>query len=68
MVGLILLGIFILLGIVATYVKGLDDMNDNHPDYKGDDLFDEEIKEWDATLMDGLADDDLKDDDLEDDE
>jgi hypothetical protein len=46
--------IVVLLGVVATYVKGLDDMNDKYPDYKGEDLFNEDLKDWDVTLGDGL--------------
>ena len=26
------------------WVRGIDNMNDNHPDYDGDDLFDEDNK------------------------
>lgn len=44
MVGLISLGVFILLGVVALWVKGLDEMHEKHPDYKGEDLFNEEEK------------------------
>jgi hypothetical protein len=28
------------------WVRGIDNMKDNHPDYKGEDLFDE-VDEWD---------------------
>lgn len=42
MVGLISLGVFILLGAVALWVKGIDEMHEKHPDYKGEDLFNEE--------------------------
>ena len=28
---------FVLLGIVALWVKGIDNMHENHPDYKGED-------------------------------
>lgn len=42
MVGLISLAVFILLGVTALWVKGIDDMHKNHPDYKGEDLFGEE--------------------------
>lgn len=44
MVGLIYLGVFILLGVVALWVKGIDEMHEKHPDYKGEDLFNEEEK------------------------
>ena len=42
MVGLITTVVFILLGIVALWVRGIDDMHTNHPDYKGEDLFGED--------------------------
>jgi hypothetical protein len=42
MVGLISLGVFILLGVVALWVKGIDDMHENYPDYKGEELFGED--------------------------
>jgi len=45
MVGLITIGIFVLLGIVALWVKGIDEMHTNYPDYKGEDLFGEEQKQ-----------------------
>jgi hypothetical protein len=53
MVGLGIL-IVVLLGVVATYVKELDDMNDKYPDYKGEDLFNEDLKDWETTSGDGL--------------
>jgi hypothetical protein len=34
--------LFILLGVVALWVKGITDMHENHPDYKGEDFFNEE--------------------------
>ena len=43
MVGLIFLGVFILLGVVALWAKGIDEMHEKHPDYKGEDLFGEEV-------------------------
>lgn len=37
------LGIFSIAGIVTWFwVRGIDYMKENHPDYKGEDLFDEE--------------------------
>ena len=42
MVGLITIGIFVLIGIVALWVKGIDEMHTNHSDYKGEDLFGED--------------------------
>jgi len=59
MVGLIFLGVFVILGIASFWIKGIDDMMENHPDYKGEDLFDEDLKDSDNTLIDGL--DDKKD-------
>lgn len=44
MVGLISLVVFILLGVVALWVKGIEEMHEKHPDYKGEDLFGEEEK------------------------
>ena len=56
MVGLITLGIFVLIGIVALWVKGIDQMHTDHPDYKAEDFFneDEDLKDWDVTITDGL--------------
>ena len=42
MVGLITIGIFVLIGIVALWVRGIDEMHTKHPDYKGEDLFGED--------------------------
>jgi hypothetical protein len=36
---------FIVLGVAALWVKGISDMHENHPDYKGEDFFNEEEKE-----------------------
>ena len=36
---------FVVLGVAALWVKGITDMHENHPDYKGEDLFNEEEKE-----------------------
>ena len=36
---------FIVLGVAALWVKGITDMHENHPDYKGEDFFNEEEKE-----------------------
>jgi hypothetical protein len=36
---------FVVLGVVALWVKGIADMQENHPDYKGEDFFNEEEKE-----------------------
>ena len=53
----------IILAVVITAVlwaNGIHHMNKNHPDYKGEDLFREEdnIKDWDVTLTDGLEEED----------
>jgi hypothetical protein len=32
---------FVVIGISALWVKGIDDMHEKHPDYKGEDLFEE---------------------------
>ncbi len=48
MVGLIIGigGSFLLAALVATFwVRGIDYMKENHPDYKGEDLFGEEDKD-----------------------
>ena len=54
--------------IVFFWVRGIDNMMKNHPDYKGEDWLnwgddnddfkkeDEELKDWDVTLLDGLED------------
>jgi hypothetical protein len=40
------LGIFVIVTIIAIiWVRGIDYMQENHPDYKGLDLFDEEDKD-----------------------
>jgi len=44
MVGLIIFGLAILLSLVWLWVGGIEYMKQNHPDYKGLDLFDEEDK------------------------
>lgn len=41
MVGLIILGVAILCSLVWLWVGGIDYMRENHPDYKGEDLFGE---------------------------
>jgi len=43
--GVYAITLFILLGVVALWVKGISDMHENHPDYKGEDFFNEEEKE-----------------------
>ena len=56
MVGLISLGVFILLGVVALWVRGVDEMHEKHPDYKGEDLFGEETKQQCKDCNDNLTD------------
>ena len=56
MVGLIALGVFILLGVVALWVRGIDEMHEKHPDYKGEDLFGEETKLQCKDCNDNLTD------------
>jgi hypothetical protein len=42
--------IFILfISLVYGYVRGVDYMTTNHPDYTGDDLFEEGNDDWDFT-------------------
>jgi hypothetical protein len=42
--------VFILfISMFYNYVRGIDYMATNHPDYTGDDLFDEEDNDWDFT-------------------
>jgi len=55
-VGLISLAVFILLGVVALWVKGIDEMHEKHPDYKGEDLFGEETKLQCKDCNDNLTD------------
>ena len=39
MVVVILIILIIFIPLTLLWVKGIDFMNENHPDYKGDDLF-----------------------------
>lgn len=34
--------VILLFSFVYNYIRGIDYMNKNHPDYKGEDLYDEE--------------------------
>ena len=56
MVGLIFLGVFILLGVAALWAKGIDEMHEKYPDYKGEDLFGEETKLQCKDCNDNLTD------------
>jgi hypothetical protein len=43
MIYVMLVGIiFLTISLVYNYARGIDYMNKNHPDYKGEDLFGEE--------------------------
>ena len=44
MVGLILFGLAILLSLSWLWAGGIAYMHENHPDYKGEDLFGEDDK------------------------
>lgn len=44
MVGLIILGLAILLSLSWLWAGGIAYMHENHPDYKGEDLFGEDDK------------------------
>ena len=36
----------LLFSFVYNYIRGIDYMKENHPDYKGEDLFEEEDNTW----------------------
>ena len=44
----VILGIVLILlaSFVYNYIRGIDYMTHNHPDYKGEDLFEEEDNTW----------------------
>jgi len=44
MVGLIIFGLAVLLSLSWLWAGGIDYIKQNHPDYKGEDLFDDEDK------------------------
>jgi hypothetical protein len=55
--------VYVLMGIVVVvvaflWVSAIDYMQENYPDYKGGKQegfdFDDEIKDWDVTVADGL--------------
>lgn len=64
--------VYVVMFLVVTvisllWVSGIDYMQKNHPDYKGDELFggfdfDDDISDWDVTLMDGLEDENFSKD------
>lgn len=45
----LLVFLFVLFPVAYMWIGGIDYMNKNHPDYKGEDLFDEEIKDKNNT-------------------
>jgi hypothetical protein len=57
-----MVGLVILAAIVTAvlWVNGIHHMNKNYPDYKAEDFFneDEDLKDWDVTLTDGLEEED----------
>jgi hypothetical protein len=38
--------LILLASFVYHYIRGIDYMKENHPDYKGEDLFEEEDNTW----------------------
>jgi hypothetical protein len=38
--------LILLASFVYNYIRGIDYMKENHPDYTGDDLFEEEDNTW----------------------
>ena len=64
--------VYVVMFLVVTvisllWVSGIDYMQKNHPDYKGDELFggfdfDDDMSDWDVTLMDGLEDEEFSKD------
>jgi len=49
----------VLIIISVLWAEGIDYMKENHPDYKGEDFFgeEEELKDWDVTVGDGIEED-----------
>lgn len=39
---------------ICLWINAIDYMKENHPDYKGEDLIDDDLKDWDVTVSDGL--------------
>lgn len=52
----IITGIILSAFITTIYlwVNAIDYMKENHPDYKGEDLIDDDLKDWDVTIPEGL--------------
>ena len=65
---IVYLVMFLVVTVVSLlWVSGIDYMQKNHPDYKGDELFggfdfDDDMSDWDVTLMDGLEDEEFSKD------
>jgi hypothetical protein len=38
--------VVLLVSFAYNYIRGIDHMQENHPDYKGEDLFEEEDNTW----------------------
>ena len=38
--------VVLLVSFTYNYIRGIDHMQENHPDYKGEDLFEEEDNTW----------------------
>lgn len=38
-------GVILFVWLVWKWIEGIDYMQENHPDYKGEDLFDEDLKD-----------------------
>ena len=54
---------FIAVVIISVlWVSGITNMHEKYPDYKGEEFtgfdFDDDISDWDVTLMDGLEEED----------
>ena len=45
MLGVFGIMFFVVLGIAALWVRGIHSMHENHPDYKGEEFFNEETEE-----------------------
>ena len=64
---IVYLVMFLVVTVISLlWVSGIDYMQKNHPDYKGEELsgfdFDDDISDWDVTLMDGLEDEEFSKD------
>jgi len=43
MIVYVIVALALILGLALMWANGVDKMKENHPDYKGEDLFDEEL-------------------------